>query len=318
MSQFPSEGAAITDRGIFYASGVIPVDEDRRLKYRSEYKNTGWNHFRVLLKPINDPGLKTIEKLVYVILSKYADVEDGSCFPSYDKVAADASCSRRSVIEAIKNLVEAGYIRKEIRQIDNWNLTNTFIIDTGISAGAALSGVQEIPGGSAGAAPEQEPYNKNHLTSSGSAGDSTGTEKAAKPFWDDFEALWKLYPRKHGKTAAYRCYLARRREGVDQDTLILAVKNYAKDRAGSEERFIKHGSTFLGRDRHWEDFAGGKNGDHEEPEVGTYTCPDCNIEFPADRLELHLTPCPQCGLPAHWFNEPEEIRARVRRQYGSP
>jgi hypothetical protein len=73
---------------------------------------------------------------------------------------------------------------------------------------------------------------------------------------DEFEKVWKEYPRKTGKEAARRCCFSRVAQGATWDQLKRAAQNYSRQCAssGTEERFIKHGSTFYGRDQWWKDY----------------------------------------------------------------
>lgn len=63
-----------------------------------------------------------------------------------------------------------------------------------------------------------------------------------------FEELWKAYPRKKEKSAAYKAYKATLNKGFSEDELMTAVKRYAEEcqRRKTEERYIKLGATFLG------------------------------------------------------------------------
>lgn len=74
----------------------------------------------------------------------------------------------------------------------------------------------------------------------------------------EFEAFWRVYPRHVEKARAFRAWRARLREGWPADDLIRAAVNYAAScRArGTEERFIKHASTFLGPDKPFKDWLG--------------------------------------------------------------
>lgn len=71
-----------------------------------------------------------------------------------------------------------------------------------------------------------------------------------------FEALWKEYPRKVDKGAAYKSYQARLKEGYTGEQLLKATKAYASycRREQKEEKYIKHGSTFFGPTRPFEDY----------------------------------------------------------------
>ena len=73
-------------------------------------------------------------------------------------------------------------------------------------------------------------------------------EKDKKTYTCEFEALWDAYPRKKEKAMAYKQYLARLNNGFSEDELMTAVKRYAEEckKNNTEQRYIKHGATFLG------------------------------------------------------------------------
>lgn len=62
-----------------------------------------------------------------------------------------------------------------------------------------------------------------------------------------FDEFWKIYPRKNDKARAYKCYIARLKDGYSEDQLLTACKNYAKacEENKTEQKYIKHGATFL-------------------------------------------------------------------------
>ncbi len=74
------------------------------------------------------------------------------------------------------------------------------------------------------------------------------SNKAISSYTTDFEELWKIYPRKADKAQAYKKYKARLEDGFSHEQLIQAVKNYAEQcrLERTEEKYIKHGKTFLG------------------------------------------------------------------------
>jgi hypothetical protein len=63
-----------------------------------------------------------------------------------------------------------------------------------------------------------------------------------------FESFWKNYPRKKEKSKAYKCYMARLKDGFSEEQLLQACINYAADcdHTQREERYIKLCATFLG------------------------------------------------------------------------
>lgn len=100
------------------------------------------------------------------------------------------------------------------------------------------------------------------------------SKKAISNYSADFEELWAVYPRKADKAQAYKKYRARLGDGFAHTQLLKAVKNYAhqcrKDR--TEEKYIKHGKTFLGESTPFLDYLpknvspeSGKAADEDEP-----------------------------------------------------
>lgn len=71
-------------------------------------------------------------------------------------------------------------------------------------------------------------------------------KKPVEKYADEFEELWSWYPRKTEKKAAYACWKARKKAGHLARDMLEAVKVYAQECAGKEERYIKHAKTFLG------------------------------------------------------------------------
>lgn len=74
------------------------------------------------------------------------------------------------------------------------------------------------------------------------------TKKKESSYTTDFEEFWKAYPRKADKGQAYKKYCARLHDGFSPKELLQAAVNYAADcrKNRTEEKYIKHGKTFLG------------------------------------------------------------------------
>lgn len=72
---------------------------------------------------------------------------------------------------------------------------------------------------------------------------------------DEFESLWKLYPRKKGKDSAKKTYLKlRKSENVTYEQVRNGIEMYCKynEFHNVEEEYIKHGSTWFNQHA-WED-----------------------------------------------------------------
>ncbi len=242
---------------------------------------------------LDDLGLTSYEKLGIVALSRFADSKTGECYPSYSTLAAIMKCSRSTVQKTIESLCEKGYIRKRNNVEGTEHKSNTYVIKSQyeiIKKGIPPHGIPIPPDGTGGIPPdgtpipphgnELEPYNYNHNELyKNSASDDAVFVPAEKPtggaqgktgkdeYTADFEAFWKVYPRRREKRRAWRVWQARIKEKVQPSVLITAARAYAASCKGTEERFLKHAATFLGPDRPFEEYAStAKN----EPERGQY------------------------------------------------
>jgi len=81
-------------------------------------------------------------------------------------------------------------------------------------------------------------------------------EKKAKEYPKDFEEFWKTYPRHADKGQAYMKYKARIKDGFSPEELLTAARNYAEKcrRDRTEDKYIKHGKTFLGENTPFMDY----------------------------------------------------------------
>jgi adenylate kinase family enzyme len=89
----------------------------------------------------------------------------------------------------------------------------------------------------------------------------TGSAKATAPRGVDaqFAEVWDIYPRKIKKAEALKRFRVRIREGTPFEELKAAVVNYAALRAGQEEQFTMHPTTFFGPEA-WRDYLPGGAG----------------------------------------------------------
>jgi len=70
----------------------------------------------------------------------------------------------------------------------------------------------------------------------------------------EFEKFWSVYPRKVEKAKAFASWKTRLKEGVNHEQLIQASINYSDQVKGTDEKYIKHPSTFLGSNKSYEDY----------------------------------------------------------------
>ena len=84
----------------------------------------------------------------------------------------------------------------------------------------------------------------------------TGLSTQPDPVEEDFDDLWKIYPRKRGRIRALAKYRKTRKDGASAYDLKLATQNFA-DAMKAEKRaqeVIMHAERFFGKGREWEEF----------------------------------------------------------------
>ena len=85
--------------------------------------------FEAMAMVVTVEDISPINKLVLILLSNYAD-ENSKCFPSYDKIAKLANCSRRTAVRSINTLNKLGLVSIERRKLsNNDNQSNIYTIN---------------------------------------------------------------------------------------------------------------------------------------------------------------------------------------------
>ena len=102
-------------------------------------------------------------------------------------------------------------------------------------------------------------------------------------YTDEFNDLWKIYPRKTNKPGAYKKYLATLKAGVSHVTLLAAVNAYAHSRMNEDAKYTLHGSTFFGPDERWRDFSDAPVSDPANDEYDA-TCAVIYDQWDADGM----------------------------------
>jgi len=124
-----------------------------------------------------------------------------------------------------------------------------------------------------------------------------------EPYREDFEAVWKLYPRKRNRKGAYKAYVTRRRSGIEAGELERATIGYARHvkLEGTEERYVLHGATFYGPNERWREWMETKQ--EVKAEAKVRLCPACG-----GRVLSGISSCSGCGLDVVSFGDAAAIR----------
>ena len=220
-----------------------------------------------------------LRKLVLIKLADNAS-DQGECWPSYQHIADQCEISKRSVMNHIAALCESGLVKKVTRKGEKGNSSNIYLLhldgagdSLGGSANNSLSGAANspgsagvAPGGSAGDSPRtshsfepvKEPVNEPTI---GAPADASAPARSARQEYSpEFEQAWQEYPKRAGgnsKSAAFKAWKARIREGIKPETMLDGVKRYAawvRATGNTGTQFVKQAATFFGPDRHFEDY----------------------------------------------------------------
>ena len=91
----------------------------------------------------------------------------------------------------------------------------------------------------------------------------------SKAYDNDFEQLWKLYPKKQGKPDALRHYKKAIKDGVTNEEIEQGIKDYVEqiEINKTERQFIKLGSTWFSK-KGWEDEYDTKDGGYNKANKG--------------------------------------------------
>lgn len=194
-----------------------------------------------------DSGLEHLDVRLWAILN----ASDSSTPLSYSKIADFFGCVRRTIMRSISRLESVGAIRVSRNQ----SQTNEYALwpfvapggDTEVTSDTEVTTSED---------PTLYLLNKNVLSkeSTDNFSESEGRRYARNSYPDEFNELWKIFPRKSNKPGAYKAYQATLKRGNQHSVLLAAVAAYAKLREGEDEKFTMHGSTFFGPNDRWQDF----------------------------------------------------------------
>ncbi|MEV2849922.1 helix-turn-helix domain-containing protein [Paenibacillus larvae] len=91
---------------------------------------SGKKHVQIDYDVISDTAIfnSVYEKMVYVILCKYANWTTKSSYPSVARIAKEAFCSENTVRKALRKLTEIGLISAEERRNEQGGQTSNLYI----------------------------------------------------------------------------------------------------------------------------------------------------------------------------------------------
>lgn len=251
-----------------------------------------------------DVGVSALALRMYLVLRQHAD-RRGAAFPSRQRLADLMGCSLPTLDRAREQLTSVGALctakrydalgrqtslwyhvhwealrgcdelsEDAVKNLDSprketYTGTNTHLTHTGTSNEVPTSSLREDK-------PVQPP--KRPKAAKGSSASGAVAKAGRRLYSDEFEAFWKVYPRKVGKRAAWKAWQqALRHDSVEAITR--GAKRYADD-PNREQRYTAHPTTWLNGGR-WEDEplpARGGNGTGGERRMNNYAAMYDNIK----------------------------------------
>lgn len=100
--------------------------------------------------------------------------------------------------------------------------------------------------------PTKHQQSTNKAPTINNNGNKVNNEK--KKYTTEFESFWAIYPRKTEKAKAFRVWQARINEGHTAAEMETSCKHYAATTKDTDQKYIKHASTFIGPDKPFEDY----------------------------------------------------------------
>jgi hypothetical protein len=185
------------------------------------------------------------------------DVHGNEFWMAVPRLAEKSRVSLSSAKEALARLVADGIL--EVVEAGGATRTPTRYRWTRPVSGLVDATTRPVSGlDKAGERPSTRPVSGPN-TNKELKGTQAARLLASDPLDAAFAEVWARYPRKEGKKAALRAYVATRRKGIEHATILRAVTAYAAERERERDpdrrrRFTKHAATFLGPDEPWRDY----------------------------------------------------------------
>lgn len=170
----------------------------------------------------------------------------GKFYMSNNTLAERLDCSRQSVINYINLLKKQGYIETEnVTDTETKAITGRMITLGEVVKQNLLGWSNEFDGGSKTGFTQRKHSNRTSNTNDQNSKNSS--QSGIKRLEEDFNKLWKLYPRKEGKKKAFEAYKRAIKNGTTNKEIQTGIVNYLTQIRvqRTSKQYIKQGSTWF-------------------------------------------------------------------------
>lgn len=197
-------------------------------------------------------GMSAVETGVYITLIATMYERGEPIVEDHSRLARLCGASNSAFKKALETLIDEGKITRSDRGLWNDRVEKEQVYlseksEVGSRAANARwnkndnknnggDDANALRGQSEGNA-NQKPDTRNHSRDANAS--------ISKDFDREFETeFWPIYPRKVGKGQALKAYRAARKQ-ADCATIVAGARRYASERAGQDQQFTRHASTWL-------------------------------------------------------------------------
>ena len=208
---------------------------------------------------INQLGLTGVPLLVYAIIYGFSQNGENEFTSSLQYLCDFTGKTKPTVIKILKELVEKQYIIRREEEINNVKFVrykaNLPLLKkfNGGSKETLPGVVKKFNGGSKETLPININNKDKYINKENNKGEND--EKKTFPTLDsEFDSLWRMYPRKIGRSNAFAAYKKAKENGVTYEQVEKAIKAYCAyiKKEKIEERYIITGSQWFVC-QHWTD-----------------------------------------------------------------
>ena len=226
--------------------------------------------FAIIPEWVVASGVSQTALLVYFWLARHASDEDGTAWPSRQRLAELAGVSTRTVTRAIAELEAAGALTVTARYTATGGQTSNRYVVRFADPSSRASNPPDIF--------VQPPLdtvvqqNDNHV-------EREPLEQTPLSTAVDFDAFWHAYPKRSGRRVGKAAAKAKWQKLVQHHPAIMTATNAYAAAVGRGETIAKDAQRFLAGD-YWRDWLPGAEADE--------MCRSCDIPHPAGTPHIEV------------------------------